>query len=719
MKMDEKGFIFTADAALALVVAIVLIVTLVSYTMLPMYMGQDHQHLEALAESALQVMEQDGTLDLASVTAVSNSSNATAESEEILRGSIDNLIPNGIGYRLTINPGTPVSVERNTSTNTNYLYSKDVVTRVKVISGPREGWWGRAWFKTEPVEFTSQEINLTTTSWMFHNWLSNFSPWNSYWYWNEYTHQWEYRTHLYENRYWGSGANPGNIQFTIPSDATILESKFIQGTSNNFGGNSMGIGLVVNNQPAITVNPNQFVFLNQRPDTVSRMYNYQGDIPVSSLNPGINNYYVNFRDMLFWGNTYDMPWFSILSTYTTSITVPVDVTTNKYSFQNTAGLAVPEPTELGNGTGYGRIYNLETGQVTNLEEDQRIVSWDDLRDCEHGFDNGIPFVITRVDDRDENGSAVSVVQDIDLTSGDNILDAYVVVNSWGAVDNALVEVWDVDDNKWETVFCSFDVEEPLGSSVEIDYSDRADGYGNLPGIIYIRDKLTKGAVNKVRITVWDDVPSNDYDLVGLQDCYTMVSTSPLNIKWDSYQFNSHQSGSDTETQTKSFTLTGDSQKAMLFLGVGLNTRNVLVEYADTGEDLYNGPIVPFSLDLAALDAQKGYHKITTDNSTATDYTLRPGDYLLRVTVKGPTNAWESGDWNSNAAIFSGTRIAVINPQIMNVWSSDWGTTPEEAMQNATDNLLDKYPNATDIHTSALYVGDMPNAVTVRLDLWKQ
>lgn len=694
--MDEKGFIFTADATLALVVAIVLIVTVASYTMLPMYMGQDHQHLEALADSALQVMEQDGTLDLASVTAVSNSSTATTDSEDILRNATENLIPYGIGYRITINPGTPVSVERN-STSSDYLYSKDTVTRVRVISGPQEGWWGRAWFKSEPVEFTNQQINLTTTSWMFHNWLTNFYPWSQ-------------SGNLRTYPYWGRGSSAQAIQFTIPEGATILNAKYLQGSSStnryswpttnpSFGTNTRinGVSLVANS--------NQFTFLNNRVNSNEKMYNYQGNISV--LQPGLNNFYVNFlTDSNY---NYNMPWFSILSTYTTNITVPINVTTTRYPFQNVAGLAVPSPVDLGNGTGYGRIYNLETGQVTNLET-RRVISWNDMRNHDHSYSDGIPFVITGVNG--EAGSAVCVVQDIDLTSNENLLDAYVVVNSWGAVDNTLVEVWDSVSGDWRTVFCSFDVD-------GIDYSDRADGYGNLPGTIYIGDQLRQGANNKVRITTWDNVPSSDYDLVGLQDSFTMVSTSPYKVKWDTYPFESHQSGSNTESQTESFTLTADSQKAMLFLGVGVNTRNIVVQYADTGQILYSGEVVPFSLDLASLDAQKGYHKITTSNSTATNYTLTPGSYLLKVTVNGPTNAWESGDWDSNAAIFSGTRIVVINPQIQNEWSTGMGLTPEEAMQNATSNLLNKYPNATEIHTSAIYAGDLPNAVTVRLDLWKQ
>jgi hypothetical protein len=703
--MDEKGFIFTADAALALVVVIVFTVTVVSYVMLPMYMGQDHQHLEALADSALQVMEQDGSLDDASVAALSNSPNATIMAQENLSEDIETLIPNGIGYRLTINPGTPVTVERNSS-NTGYLLSKDTVTRVRVISGPQQGWRGRAWFKSEPVEFTNQQVNLTTTSWIFHNWLTNFSPWGQ-------------SGNLRTYSYWGSGSSAQAINFAIPDGATIYGAKYLQGSSstNRYSrpttNPAFGTNTVINGASTLVANSNQFTFLNQRVGSSERMYNYQGNISSALLHPGQNNFYVKFiTDSNY---DYNMPWFSILSNYATNITVPVNVSTTKYPFQNAAGLA--KNSNAGDGI-YGINYTLDTGKVTNLTT-LRSISWSDMRDKEHSFDNGIPFVITNVNGGSDAGSAVCVEKDIDLTSNENLMDAYVVVNSWGAVDNALVEVWDVDNNRWQTVFCSFDVNEPLTSPTKIDYSDRADGYGNLPGTIYIGKELTPGAVNKVRITAWDNVPSSDYDLVGIQDSYVMVSTSPYKVKWDTYPFDSHQANDNSEVQTKSFGLTEDSQKAMLFLGVGLNTRNIQVDYGDNTKILYQGSVVPFALDLAALDAQKGFHKITTANSTATNYTLVPGNYPLRVSVTGPSNFWESGDWNGNAAIFSGTRIAVINPQFLNAWSDGMGLTPEDAIQNATANLLAKYPGAQNIHTSALYTGEAPNAVTVRLDLWKQ
>ena len=65
--MDEKGFIFTTDAILALVVMIVLTGSIVTYGLLPIYQGENHQHLEALADSALETMEQSGALREAAV----------------------------------------------------------------------------------------------------------------------------------------------------------------------------------------------------------------------------------------------------------------------------------------------------------------------------------------------------------------------------------------------------------------------------------------------------------------------------------------------------------------------------------------------------------------------------------------------------------------------------------------------------------------------------
>jgi len=702
--MDEKGYILTADSTLALIVIIVLITTVASYSMVPMYMGQDHQHLEALADSQLQSMEQDGTLRRASVNVSSGISTDTVENA--LHTELENSLPPDMGYELTMNIG---STTVNAKKDSPYLFNTDTATRVRVISGPQEGWWGRAWFKSEPLNFTNKEINLTTTVWNFHNWLTNFSPWSS--------------SGLQDRRYWGSYStnNYRRIDFTIPEGAVIKGAKYLQGGSTERGGASFGTNTYINTNDVLVaeggmgvLGDGDFIFLNNRPGTTTRMYNYQGDIPPSYLHTLINNnFYVRFNPPSS-RTVHDMPWFSILADYTTNITIPDNVDEHTYKFANVAGLATPNQVDLGAGMGYGRIYDLDSGTVTNLNT-RRVISWNAMRNQNHAFDDGIPFVITGVPgvSGTGHGTGVSVVRDITLNSSTNLLDAYVVVNSWGADDGALIEVWDAESNNWRTVFCSFDV----GG---IDYSDRADGYGNLPGIIYIGDELREGVNNKVRVTVFDDVPSSDYDLCGVQDSYVKVFTSPLNVRWLTYQFNSHQANDNTEVQVQSFGLSTESQKAMLFVGVGLNTRNIRVEYADTNQVLYDGK-PPFALDLAKLDVEKGYHKITTDNSTSGNYTLIPGTYDLRVRVTGPSNDWESGDWDSNAAIFSGTRIAVINPQIQNAWSDGMGVSPESAMYNATENLKRIYslPDNTTIYTSALFAGNSPNAVTVRLKLWNR
>lgn len=696
--MDENGYILTADSTLALIVVVVFTATVASYSMLPMYMGQDHQHLEALGDSVLQTMEQDGTLKYASVQAANGS---TADARDTLQERIHASIPPGIGYEAIMNVGGNVVTADSSREPESPSFGKDIATRVRVISGPEEGWWGRAWFKSEPVEFINKEIRLTTTVWNFHNWLTNFSPWNS-------------GNGLRSYTYWGRGSSAQTIPFAIPAGARIFGARYLVGSSSTSSGLSYGTNTFVNSRPALVANSNEFVFLNVRPTTSTRMYNYLGTIPVSYLQTPNNNFYVRFIPRPSTSNTYDMAWFAILADYSTNITIPENVTEETYSFPNAAGLAVYNEVELGSGRGYGRIFDLDSGTLTNLNS-RRAISWNNMRNRNHGFDNGIPFVITSLPGvtGTGHGTGVSVVRDIPIPSNTNLLDAYVVVNSWGANDGALVEVWDSQSNNWRTVFNSFNVD-------GITYSDRSDGYGNLPGIIYLGDQLRTGANNKVRVTVFDDVPSSDYDLCGVEDSYVKVFTSPYKVRWSTYPFRSHQSRNNVEEQTRSFGLTTDSQKAMMFMGVGLNTRQVTVRYDGTSQILYQGP-VPFSLDLAQLDAQKRFFRITTPDSTPGNYTLRPGSYSIRVRVDGPSNAWESGDYDANAAIFSGTRIAVINPQIQNEWSAGMGRNPQDAMANATAILLQKYPgiNPDDVHTSALFAGNTPNAVTIRLKLWKQ
>ncbi|MTK63546.1 MAG: hypothetical protein F8N15_03165 [Methanobacterium sp.] len=100
-KMDEKGFLFTTDAVLALVVVIVLTASVVTYGLLPIYQGQNHQHLEAIADSALETMEQDGTLRQA---AVQYANNNTTGAQTLLTNELNNIIPATVGYKLTMDP---------------------------------------------------------------------------------------------------------------------------------------------------------------------------------------------------------------------------------------------------------------------------------------------------------------------------------------------------------------------------------------------------------------------------------------------------------------------------------------------------------------------------------------------------------------------------------------------------------------------------------------
>jgi len=703
--MDDKGFIFTTDATLALVVVIVLTTSIVSYQLVPAYMGQDHQHLEALADSVLMVMEQDGTLNNAAVEAARNN---TTGAQQILNNRLTTLIPTDTGYKLTLNASNLVVA----TDNRGLTYSSDMVTKIRVISGPREGWMGRAWYKIEKFDFINQTQNVTTTVWNFHNWLTNFAPWTP----GGYDRNRNYYTTngLINNPYWGSGTTPQNIQFSFPSDANIYNAKFLIGSCNKYSGVSYNANTTINGNvyPAYT---NQFTFLNYRPNTnnAQRMYNYQGFVN-SGLVPGVNNFNVRFWNMTGPNNQrterYDLAWYSIIGNYSTTFPVPNGILTSTYNFPDASGMAVQTAQDLGGGGGeYGRIYNLNTGSVTSLTN-RRVIDWNSIYNKEHAYDDGLPFVITGTNGGNQPGCAVSIVQNVNIPAGYRIFDSFVVVNAYGGVDQALIEV--NNGTSWRTIFNSQ------------DYSARSDGYGNIPGIVYIPNGyLLPGQNNKVRITIWDDVPGNDYDLVGLTNCYVTATYSALNVNWVNHPYNNHQSNSNVETQTRNFDIDYNAKEVLLFVGVGTDSRTITVSYPGTPDKvLYSGNI-PYYLNLASLDAAKGFHVITTANSTATKYYLKEGsNYPLKVTVNGPSYSWESGDWDRNAEIFSGTRISVLYPEFLrNVWADAYESTPQEAMRLARYDLADQLGldrNDPAIKTEALYTGNLPNQVPVRLELWK-
>lgn len=697
--MDEKGFIFTTDAILALVVVIVLTASITTYLVLPVYTGESHQHLEALADSALNVMEQDGTLRAAAVSfANGNSSDATSR----LNSSLSILIPDGIGYKITVGNNPSVSDNRG------LLTSNDVVTKVKTISGPREGWMGRSYYNIKEVDFVDQQINTTTTVWNFHNWLTNFQPWKNYKldeadYWG---------CSGYYDRWYGYQASPVAINFSMPSGSTINNVNVLFGSANSNYESSYGADFVLNGYTT-GISSNYFTHLY---NLNSAVYNYKGSISPTYLTGGVNQFYVKFKNT----DSYDnMPWFSLIANYTTTIKVPQGVSTNTYSFPDCAGLAYPSNRKINTIS-----YDLGTGVVTPSSKGNQ-VSWDDLvKNPSDQYANGVPFVINNMYSAGGNNkaTAVSTVQTIDTTNLGSIKDAYVVLNSYGAVDGAMVEVW--NGNSWDVAFCSFDEDGKDFTNLDDD-----SGYGNVPGIIDIHKYLVAGQQNKVRITVWDDAPGSDYDLVGLTKCYTTLTTTKLPVGWDTYNYTSTQSGynQNTISQTQTFKIrSNDTKEVLLFVGTGADSQKIRVEY-DTGQVLYDGSI-PYVLDLGKLDAENA-HVITTGNSG--NYTFIPGDYNLKVTVTAGSS-WASGDGgssppaNANAELFSGTRIAVISPALLrSIWSESYASTPEEAKKASHAALISQLQSMgfKDIDENlvvdeAMYTGDVPNSIPVRLDLWQ-
>ncbi|TMS40343.1 MAG: hypothetical protein FGO69_11195 [Methanobacterium sp.] len=728
MQMDDRGFIFTADASLALIVILIVSASITAYIMAPYSMGQDHQHLQALASDTLETMEKDGTLTLA---AVKYSQGDDASADQILRSRVNILIPSEIGYDLNM-------LSHNVRNDSRILTSGNTATAVRVISGPEEGYLGRAWYKHEQVNFTNTEVNLVSTVWNFHNYLTNFNPWNQ-------------GNRLYDRQFWGvTGSSPGsgqNIQFSIPEGAIIHNAFFLQGSNNESASDyrtdpSYGVNVNINGH-IYRVNGSSFTYLYPRSGN-GLIYNYKGDILPGDLNTGstINNFYVNFANLTgttdrygrFTPYNYNMPWFSLLANYTTNISVPYGIRNNTTEFPDAAGLGRSGTT--------GRSYDLSTGTVSDSPS-RTNMNWNTFvmnRQLLNNYDDGVPFVISNLPGvtGTGHGSAVSIVQTLHIDEADSngipprIFDGYVNINAYGAVDGALVEVSNNGGTTWRTAFCSFDFDGQ-------DYTGRSDGgYGNTPGIIYIgKDQsgvdLLRPGDNLIRITVWDHVPSNDYDLVGLVDCKAYAYFSFLPIDWETFAFPSYQAADSNSVNTytfpnndgRTFSIGPDARKVYLFMGTGTATRNVKVEVRNTTsgwQEIYNGATIPYMLDLGALDAG-GPHRFTS--GTADNYTLNEGTFRVRVTLT-TSNSWQSGDGGTapktygDPTIFSGTRVAVIYPEFLeNLWTTSYNSTAEAAKAQARSDLVSKLgfdPGA--IQTEAIYTGNLPNAIPVRLDLWK-
>ncbi len=705
--MDEQGFIFTTDAILALVVVIVLTSSMVTYGLLPIYQGEQHQHLEDLADSALETMDQNGTLREAAVEYTSGikNNNTTEEllAQNTLRSSLNTLLPNTVGYSITL--ATYPSVTTNDSTH-DPLTATDTVTKVKVISGPQQGWMARAYYKQDQVLFQNVNNTAVTTVWNFHNYLTNFAPWGT--------------NYLYSDKFWGGTNTASNtavpINFTVPG--VLNSGKFLLGSTAGSGKTAAFGANVTINSNSFNILNSSFLYLYATAGNGPE-YNVLQNLNASQLLDGLNTFDIKFNASSTQTSQahQDMPWFSILANYTTVLSVPEGVTNTTYMFPNIAGIGTPN-----NYT----IFNYDTGGSTFVNTG-KVFSWTNIQSSE--FDMSTPFEITNLPTIGD-GSAVASEQNITLPAGNKLFDAYTVVNAYGGEDGAIVQVKN-SMGVWNTAFSSF------GSTARSD-----GGYGNVPGIINILPYLTVGT-NEVRIITWDDVSSTDYDLAGLENCYTTITYSPFPIGWDTFPFTSYQNDSSdtksiTETQSQAFNIGAQAQSALLFVGVGGDTRSISVSIKNTTGTgpstlLYNGT-VPYVLDLAALDANASTHTIT--NTLANGSTvLIPGNYTLTVSVV-PCLAYESGDggsspptygYSADPIIFSGTRISIIYPQwLQNIWAIGFASDPGTAALNAYNNLTNELNVSGDtsfnpslIKNTTIFAGDVPNAIPVRLDLWTQ
>jgi hypothetical protein len=702
--MDEEGFIFTTDATLALVVMIVFTASVVTYGLLPVYQGENHQHLEAIADSALETMEQDGTLRTAAVEYANNNSTGAANT---LQTELNLLIPNSVAYKMTMLNYAPVENDQNApSIPTN------IVTKVKVISGPQEGWMGRAYYKVEQVNFVNQSDTQVTTLWNFENWLLNFNPWHTN------------GLQSGADTYWG-GTNAAKnaavpIQFAVPgtiNSANLLMGSSTTDTSSN--GKPYSANFVLNGNNNMLLNSTfNYIYTSS---SNSKIFNSFSALTPNQFNSNVaNNFYVNFINAT---SNSNMPWFSIIGNYTTSISEPQGVETDTFNLPDIAG--------IGQNSGNSYLFNLNSGAVTPTTSQTQTWAYFQTP-ASLNYDFSKPFRLTGIVGLNPSqGSAVGTQTNLYIAPGKRIFDAYVVVNAYAGTDGVIVQVMNSTGN-WNTAFDSFDTQYSKRSATD-------GGYGNIPGVIDIQNYITTGN-NEVRVISYDESQGGDYDLTGLVDCYAKVVCSQLPIGWDTFPFASYQNTSSgdikTYTGVQNFKVNSTAQEALLFLSTGVNTRtvNVTISNGTASSLLYSGPPT-YDLDLANLDSINAKHILTTTLANGT-VNLNQGTYSLSVQVT-PAMGWEGGQngfetvssytTQSDPALFSGTRIAIIYPEFLeNVWATGFASTPQQAAQNAVTNLTSvlggfgyNITNTSAIRTSSLYTGDVPNAIPVRLDLWTQ
>ncbi len=549
--------------------------------------------------------------------------------------------------------------------------------------------------------------------------------------------------------YWGatsSGSQDVPINFYIPGTSLNSAQILIGSTFVNSSGHptpaAYNFSLWLNNNLTLNnIGSGNFTYLYY--DAVAQginypysFYNYYANLNLTNLQVGtINSFYIKFLNAQ--GHTtlnYNtLPWFSILANYTTQISVPQGCINTTSYFPDLTG-------EANYNTGKGTIYDPSTSTVTPISN-IRSVSWNTLSTSDYNLST--PFVITGLPNSGSGtASAVGSSCIVNLPANNTLFDAYTVVNAYGADDGCIVQVKD-STGTWNTVFTSWNT------------TSRSDGgYGNVPGIVTLHDSITdpsydpakdplKVGNNTVRIIIYDVADSgSDYDMLGLKNSYTTITYSSLPIRWDTFPFDSSQgigSGSQNSlTESKRFNIDPGAMNALLFIGVGSHMRSISVSASTANNSISNtiyptNSNIPFVLNLSQYD--------TTHVFTYSDGSLKPGNYTLNVTVI-PSLGYESGDLPNNynipisygtygsPDIYSGTRIGILYPELLNnMWSTNFANTPgaAEAAANASlyDTYLDPlraqgfYVNDSLVKLEAVYSGNVPNAIPIRLTLWKQ
>ncbi len=729
------------DAVLALIPLFIILASVSSMADTATPAGFQLIASERLAQDTLLILDRNGSLRDVSIkyqTGIRRGDVALQnEAMADLNESLNVTLPDYLRYEVDV--VTPEGTFNLTKGNPSL--AENIISISSTTVGPPEGWAGFAWYKVEEANFIDMNRTSVSTAWNFHNWLSNF-----------------YTDYCTPGVGWGDNGN--TISFSIPANATLHNAYYMLGAGSQ-NADPYDAGFYINEGIAnISAYPgDDYLYLYTRIGGME-MYNSRMGVPVNTspalgvMAPGSNNMRLDFYPPDCSSSNDDMPWFSLLANYTNPVPTPENMIVKTFTLPNVEGFAVDQTDgndfDFDGSDEYGLymdIYdengNGSTTDYVYIEGSAREINW---YDGDAAWANAIATGIgggARADDGrsfaisqgggdglpgGDGGSAISSVVNFTIPTGVTVKDATLNLNLYGGVDNARVEVYDNTTASWVTIFNSFN----LGVTT---YSARADGYGNLPGKLNIDPSyITPGLTNQVRVTIWDLVPSTDWDWVGIVDSTITVSYTNVLQKWVNFPFTSYQDSNNFYQDTRDFQAETGTKEVLLFIGAGLDTRNLQVEIKNTTSSyvtLYNSNVTPYMVNLAELDGglASAQHRLTTNTSNSTDYEVIEGNYTVRVSVTGPTYDWESGDFNREAELYSGTKVAVLYPEFINVTSVDtYNETADEAMQSARvilsgilNNTLptNVSPNDPNMFAEATFVGGEPFTTYIILKVWNQ